>query len=502
MSSPSGEESLAGVTPPTPAPSEEASAGRGLLWKAVQMGGTKALYLGGSLVLAHLLTPDDFGHVAVAVAVVNSLLTATETGMTPALVQAPTSVAANYDVAWTIGIVRSLLIAAVMFFGAALLSDLFEDSQAVRNLQLMALWPVFVALGSPRQADLIRTFKFSALAVVAIVSVTVELVVSILLAPRLGGVAIILGKVIGSAAACLASYFAAPYRPRIRFRLESARHLISFGRWMFAIGVTAVTGDLCLRVLISRNLGVHALGLFSLADRLAEVPSQVAGEATGSVALALYSRLRTDPPRLAVALQSHLIGVMTFLLPTTALLIGLAQPLEQHLLDSSWAGTWPLIMVLALGYALELSFTAVSPLLQAEGAGRRLYIVELSQYIALVAGAGLLTRPLGLMGAGAARILASLVVQVGGARIVGGTLGPLIRNVVRGAAALISLAALAGLGAWLLAVSVGGIAGLVAGGGVGLLLFIGVTVLADRHFKVGIQNALAVFFPALGRKIA
>jgi PST family polysaccharide transporter len=486
----------------TPAPTEEVRAGRGLMWKAVQMGGTKALYLVGTLILGHLLTPADFGHVAIAVVVVTSLLTATETGMTPALVQARVTTAENYDVAWTIGVVRSLFIAAIMFFGASLLSDLFDDPQAVHNLQLMALWPVLTALASPRQADLMRAFRFSALAAVAIVSVIVELALSIALAGRLGGVAIVLGKVTGAAAACIASYVAAPYRPRLRFRVASARQLVSFGRWMFAIGVTAVTGDMCVRVLISRNLGVPALGLFSLADRLAEVPSQVAGEATGSVALALYSRLRFEPARLAVALQSHLIGVMTFLLPATALLVALAQPLQQQVLGASWTGASPLIMVLAVGYALELSFTAVSPLLQAEGAGRRLFVVELAQYVALVSGAGLLTKPLGLMGAGIARILASVILQLGGARIVGSSLGPRISNVMRGAAALISFAVLAGGCAWLLAITLGGIAGLAAGGTLGVLLFLTVTFLVDRHFNVGIRESLAVFFPRLAVKLA
>lgn len=347
-----------------------------------------------------------------------------------------------------------------------------------------------------------RAFRFSALAAVAIVSVVVELVLSIMLAGRMGGAAIVVGKVTGAASACIASYVAAPYRPRLRFRVESARQLVSFGRWMFAIGVTAVTGDMCMRVLISRNLGVAALGLFSLADRLAEVPSQVAGEATGAVALALYSRLRFEPARLAVALQSHLIGVMTFLLPATALLVGLAQPLQQHVLGASWTGAWPLIMILAVGYALELSFTAVSPLLQAEGAGRRLYFVELAQYVALVGGAGLLTKPLGLMGAGIARILASVILQLGGARIVSSSLGPRISNVMRGAAALISFAALAGSCAWLLAVTLGGIAGLAAGGMLGVLLFVTGTFLVDRRFNVGIRESLAVFFPGLAVKLA
>ena len=59
--------------------------------------------------------------------------------------QAPVSIAENYDVAWTIGVIRSFAIAAIMFFGAVLLSMLFHDEEAVQGLRLMALWPVFMA---------------------------------------------------------------------------------------------------------------------------------------------------------------------------------------------------------------------------------------------------------------------------------------------------------------------------------------------------------------------
>jgi len=482
---------------PRPA-SEEVRAGRGLIWKAAQLVGTKGLYLGGTLVLGYLLTPSDFGYVAIALVVTTSLMTATDTGMTPALVQAHESLDENYDVAWTIGVGRALLIFSILFFGAPLLAQLFGDAKASVPIRLMAFWPLLMALSSPRLADLIRTFRFPALAIIAIASVAAETGVAISLASRLGGNAIVLGKLAGAACACITSYFAAPYRPVIRFRYAASRQLVSFGRWLFAIGITAVAGDLFMRVLISRELGVSALGLFALADRLAEAPMQMAIEATGSIALALYSRLRADPERMAVALRAHLVGVMTFLLPATALIVALAGPLEHHVLGPAWVGASPLIIVLALAYLIELSFAAVSPLLQAQGAGRRLFGVELAQYIALVAGVGFLTAPFALMGAGIARILASIVLQVGGSRLLRESLGTALADVIRGAIVLAGAALLAGLAAWASAFFLDNLWGIVAGALLGMIIFIAGGLGVDRLRRTGIRRSLAVFFPALG----
>ncbi|HKT73118.1 MAG TPA: oligosaccharide flippase family protein [Steroidobacteraceae bacterium] len=490
------------MSEPAASASEESRAGKGLVWKGVQLGITKVMYLGGTLVLGYLLTPLDFGYVAVALVATSSLLTATDPGMTPALVQAHESVPENYDVAWTIGLGRALLICALLFFGAPLIALLFGDARAGALVRIMSAWPVLTALASPRVADLIRAFRFRSLAAIAIASVTVETAVSIGLARKLGGEAIILGKLSGAATGCVASYLAAPYTPVLRISFGPARQLMAFGRWLFAIGLTAVLGDLFLRVLISRVLGVQALGLFSLADRLAEAPIQMAGEATGSVALALYARLRTDSARLSAAVHAHLLGVMVFLLPATALIVALAWPLEHYVLGPAWAGATPLIIILALAYAVELSFMAVSPLLQGLGAGRLLFGLELAQYIVLVGGVATLTVPFALLGAGWARLAASVVVLLAGAYALRTSVGGKLPRIRSGAAALLFSAIFGGGIAYLIAVRVPNILGIVIGGALGMAGFLGAAILWDRGFNIGIRAALGVFFPILAPRAA
>jgi hypothetical protein len=94
-------------------------------------------------------------------------------------------------------------------------------------------------------------------------------------------------------------------------------------------------------------------------------------------------------------------------------------------------------------------------------------------------------------------VLASLVVQLGGANLVRSTLGARRSNVLRVAIALTLFAALAGASAWLLANTVAGVAGLAGGALLGAAVFGGVAFFADRGFKLGIRESLGVFFPKL-----
>jgi O-antigen/teichoic acid export membrane protein len=480
--------------------SDEKRAGRALLWKGLQLGVSKVLNLAGTLILGHLLVPTQFGLVAIATVAITTIMTATDTGMTSALVQASEREQAHYDVAWTIGAMRGALVCAVIFFAAPLIARLFGEADAAPLVRLMAFLPLITSAASPRMADLIRELRFSKIAPIAIAGVVVEIGLSIGLAGRIGGAAIIIGKLAGAAIVTLASFVVAPHTPRFRPNFDSARSLIAFGRWLFAIGMTAVVSDLLIKVLIARRLSVSDLGLFSMSDKLAEMPMQVSNESIGAVAFPLYARLRSDTPRLQAAVEAHITGLMFFLLPATALIIALAEPLETRVLGSAWAGLASLIVLLALGYAFELGFNAVYFLLQAMGAGARLFAVELTQYIVLIASVILLSGRFGLTGIGIARIVTSIALVTAAVIAAPAMYAEALRKLLRPGIILIVFAGIAGFAARFVASLLPGIEGIIAGGAAGGAAFLAIVWLADERLDTGVRRCLSEFFPILAPK--
>jgi lipopolysaccharide exporter len=477
--------------------SDEKRAGRALLWKGLQMGATKLLNLVGTLILGHLLAPQEFGLVAIAAVAITTIMAATETGMTSALVQASVREQVHYDVAWTIGSIRGLIVCAALLFAAPLVARLFGEERAAPLVRLMALLPLISSVASPRMADLIRELQFSKLAPIAIVAVMVEVGLAISLATRIGGEAMILGKLAGAATITLSSYLIAPHRPRFRPSYAPARQLIAFGRWLFAISLTAVASDLFIKVLIARRLSVNDLGVFSMSDKLAELPTQFANESIGAVAFPLYAKLRSDAARLQIAVRAHLTGLMFFLLPATALIIALAQPLEVQVLGPAWAGMASLVVLLALGYVFELAFNAIYFLLQALGAGARLFLVELTQYITLIVAVIFLSGRFGLTGIGIARIVTSIVLAITAVRAAPAMCGATLLQLGRPGVLLALFATIAGIIARFCASLIPGAEGIVAGGTAGAGVFLSLVWVTDEPLSIGVRACLSIFFPAL-----
>jgi len=462
------------------------------------MGGSKLLYLVGTLVLSRLLTPEDFGRVAIATVAITTVMAATDTGMTTALVQATVRERVHYDVAWTIGFLRGLIVSTALLLAAHLFALLFGDERAADLVRLIAFKPLIDSLASPRAADLIRELRFSKLAGIGLSAVVVDLGLSIALAPALGGKAIIVGKLGGAATVTLATYVIAPHRPAFQLSHSSGIALVAFGRWIFLIGLTAVAAELLVQVLIARALGVSGLGLYSLASKFAETPDRLVTEALGAVAFPLYARLRFDRGRVTAAFRAHFVGVMVLTLPLTALVVALAHPLEEFLLGPAWSGASPIIMLLALGFAVAPSFSATSALLKAVGDARRLFMLELLQYAVLIPSVYLLAGQFGLAGVGLATIIASAVIQVAAARVARLELGFKLIQVLRPAVALSVLGVLAGTAAWVSARVVGGAVGVGVGLVVGAAVFVLLLHIADRSLRIGIRESLSVFFPFLG----
>ena len=479
---------------------DEKRAGKALLWKAAQLGSSRLLNLITSLVLGRLLTPVDFGIVAIASVAVTTMMTATETGMTNALVQATDRQREHYDVAWTIGLIRGSLVCAVLCIAAPYIAELFGDARATSLVRMMAFLPLLNSINSPHMTDLMRELKFSRIALVAITAVIVEAITSITLAKSLGGAAIILGKLAGAFTTMVLSYVVAPYLPRFRPQFASAKQLIAFGRWLFAIGIVAVTADFFTKVVVARSLSVAGLGVFSYADRLAETPTQSANESIGAVAFPLYARLKSDPERLESAVQSHLTGLMFLLLPVTGLIIGIAPSLEHYVLQGDrWAGAALMITLLAIGYACEVSFNVTYFLLQSLGWGGRLFAAELTQYIVLISSVALLAGPYGLIGIGIARILTATVVAIAGAKAAPAWFGRILRRTFRTAVALVILSSLAGAAAWFGASVVPGTVGLAVGLAAGGVAYFLLVLLTDQPLNLGVRRALALFFPVLAK---
>ncbi len=472
-------------------------AGSAVFWRGLQLGATKIIFVVRLLVLAWLLTPDDFGLIAIAMVAIDLTSRLTNLGMIPALVQRENSDSVHYHTAWTVGISRAVFIALVVGLAAPLVADLFEEPRAVLIMQVLALRPLLEASASIRMADLIRLLHFKRISFVRIPEALANTLVSIALAPFWGVWALVAGSLAGPVVAIVASYLVAPYRPRLVLSRGAARSLIQFGRWIFLIGAISVAGSSVVRLIITRQLGTEALGLYYLAASLAFLPSEVSGQIVGEVTFPLYARLQTQMDRIARAFRSILKASLVILIPLTALLFAMAPGLIEHLLGSKWIDTLPLLRILVLVNIVGAVGDATVPILNGIGKPSRVAFIEAVQTTMLVGLILALSGSLGLVGVGLAWVTAVLLSQSVAVyydfqllkKPFAGVVGP-----VTVVAALSALSGLVAIGVYHLSPNLLGlVAGIAAGGG---LVMVGLWRL-DIRLKMGLADDLIRAYPGV-----
>jgi O-antigen/teichoic acid export membrane protein len=354
------------------------STGHAIGWRGAQLAGTQLISLLRLMVLATLLAPDAFGLVAVASVTIALLMGVSNLGMVQALVQRPSPTEAEYDIAWTVGMLRAALVTAVLVLLAPMAARLFGEPDAGPIVRVMALRPLIDAAASIGVAKLTRVLAFRRLAVMAIPASAADAVVAIALAPRLGVWALVAGTLTGAAVQTLLSYAVAPHRPRFRRDFGAAAPLVRYGQWILYTGVISLAGTALTQVAISRWLGAAALGKYFVASKLAFLPSEAAASVIGAVAFPLYAAYRHDARRSAATFGSLLAGQAVLLLPAFAILIAVA-PLLEGVLGVRWANTAPTMQILVAACMTGLLGDAIGPLLLGQGRSDRVFAIEVVQ---------------------------------------------------------------------------------------------------------------------------
>jgi PST family polysaccharide transporter/lipopolysaccharide exporter len=477
-------------------------AGSALKWRTVQQVGVKGVYLIRIPILARLLSPDDFGLLAIALVAVDVLLRLTDMGMIPALVQREEVQERHYDVAWTVGVTRSLLVAAGLFAAAPVVAALFEEPRAIPIIRALAIRPLLDAFASMKVANLTRYLRFRGLAVLHLAAAVVNAGTSIALAPFVGVWALVAGALAGPCVYGVLSYVLAPYRPRLRLDLTAASSLIRFGRWIFVIGLIGLVSRFVLQAVISRRLGTVELGLYYLAARIAYLPTEVSAELVGSVAFPLYARIQSDVEKARRAFRVLFTGMIGLLVPVTALLFVLAPSLVHDLLGPRWAGTEAAIQVLALVTVIELFGDALTPIFKGMGRPSAVALLVGIQTAILIGLVWDLAGRFGLAGAVAAWLPATAAAQIVGFFLLRRMIPRAYAGLGRPVAGILLISVCGAFAAHLVDAAVPGLVGLFLASALGAAVVGFLFLEAERRVGLGIGESLAQIQPRVAHALA
>lgn len=302
-----------------------------------------------AIILARLLSPHDFGLMGMALVVVFTAEALSQTGMNRAIVQKRGDPWGDLSTVWILSALRGLALYSVVWLIAPAAASAFETPELSGILRWAALAFPIQALVNPAYFVLERELAFVRVAWPRLVGVCCDLVVSVAVSFALRNVwGMVWGYLTGKVVWIALSYIVRPWRPSLTLRWDRALELYRYGKHVFRASVVDCIVGQGDRALIGRLAGAASLGLYSLAARIATLPSTAGVHIVFRVAFPVFSKVQEDAPRLRNGFRRTLGLFAALVVPVSAGLWVTAEDLVPVLFGTKWSGMIPPFRVLCI----------------------------------------------------------------------------------------------------------------------------------------------------------
>ncbi|PAP75959.1 lipopolysaccharide biosynthesis protein [Rubrivirga marina] len=326
----------------------------GVLWSALEKWGGKLFSLLVFLLLARLLSPEDFGLVALAGVFVTFAQVVVAQGLAEAIIQRDELERGHLETAFWINVATGLAATALTL----LLAKPIAAGLGTPALEpiLRALSPLFLlnSLNAVQTALMRRDLAFRSLAARTIGANIAGGVVGIGMAVAGYGVWSLVGQQLAAKAAEVALLWSmSQWRPGLGPSGRHARDLFGFSVHTVGISLLTFLSRHSDDLLIGYVLGPVALGYYTVAYRVLSTLLDVLTGVTRQVAFPVFSRLQQEPERLLRAFYSATRYTAFASFPTFFALAALAPEVIPVFFGPQWGPSVPVMMWLAVAGVLS-----------------------------------------------------------------------------------------------------------------------------------------------------
>ncbi len=369
-----------------------------------------ALQLVGTVVLARLLTPSEFGLVAMVSVIIAFGQVLREAGLPTATVQQQGLTADQVSVLFWANVATSVGLGAVLALGAPLVSAFYGRSELTAVTVALAVSFALGGLANQHGALLQRQMYFTSLAVVQIASQAAYLAVAVAMAlAGYGYWSLVGGNIAQSLTLVLGTLLLCRWRPGRPRRGAGSGSMLRFGGNVLGFDLVNYFSRNMDNILIGRYLGAAPLGLYARAYNLFMLPITQIRTPVTQVAMPALSALRPEPERYRRYYRHTLTVLALLTVPLTLWCLWEAAFIIEVALGPQWTDAVPVFRILAVSALVQPVASTRGLVLLSLGLSQRYFRWGLANAILNVAAfvAGL---PFGIEGVAAAYAVANYAI--------------------------------------------------------------------------------------------
>lgn len=331
---------------------ERSKIATGVLWQFVERFGLQIIGFSVTLILSRLLTPTDYGTVALLTIVSGVMGNVVDCGFGQALIQKKNAEAIDFNSVFYFSVTMATVVYALIFLAAPYFARFYGIPELGVMLRVSSLVLVFGAINSVQRAELVRKLLFAKSFKISILASLCSATVGITMALRgCGAWSLVCQVVASSLVNVIASWALIKWRPKLEFSASALRGLFKFG-WKLSASyfIAEIYGNVH-SVLIGKCYSRADLAFVEKGRSLPSVSMQALSGSIETVSYPVLTQLQDEPAMLKNAMRK-VIQTSTFVFFPVMIGLAVCTPTILPLVfGEQWRPAIPYMQLVCLQYA-------------------------------------------------------------------------------------------------------------------------------------------------------
>lgn len=356
----------------------------GFRWTASVRLASQVLTWAITLVVIRLLTPADYGLLAMATVFVAFLAMFSEFGLGAAVVQKADVDEILLRRIFGVILIIHFSLAALLMLSAPLIGAFYDEPRVIPVIRVLSLQFVLAGFAVIPDAQLQRRMEFRNRSLLDLSGAIVASFTTLAMAFSGAGVwALVAGSILSQVWKTIGINWLSPFRHWPDFSVKGLRSLLRFGGHISAAQVFWMFYSQVDMLICAKLLGKEVLGFYSVAMHLASLPSQRISGLVNQVAFPTFSRMQHDLPKVGANVLLGVRILSFFAFPVLWGMSSIAPEMVEVMLGAKWATSVVPLQVLALIIPLRLVANFVQVAIQ--GVGRSDVVLRNAIWASLIA---------------------------------------------------------------------------------------------------------------------
>lgn len=321
-------------------------------------------------ILARYFTAADFGDLALVMVVISFSQMFLDMGISNSLIHKQDANHEQLSSLFWFNILSGVVIFCLVTASSSFIADFFRRPELTPLIIIAGLNFIIIPFGQQFHMLMLREFRFGLITSADVIAAVINLVAVWSLAIKgMGVLSVILATLISTlATTCWFIFWGASiHRPELRLRFSEIRYFIRYGLYQTMERAVNYLGGSLDQILIGRILGNEALGIYSLAFRIAYIPIQRLNLLFNLITLPVLARLQDDHERFTHFYNLGMHYLMSIHLPVYFGLYLVADDFVSLYLGSNWESVVVLLRIFCLYGLIKAMINPVGIVFRAIG---------------------------------------------------------------------------------------------------------------------------------------